>query len=148
MIFAMTQSDPIHTCMDRWHQHLNRQLPGGLDALLHEDCVFLSPIVFTPQEGREITKLYLGAAGNTLGGDDAKASAAGGSFGYTKQILDGNQAMLEFETSIDGKYVNGVDIITCDDESMITEFKVMIRPLQAVNLVHQQMKAMLEKMAT
>ncbi len=148
MIFTMTQSDPIHTCMDRWHQHLNRQLPGGLDALLHEDCVFLSPIVFTPQEGREITKLYLGAAGNTLGGDDAKVGDAGAGFGYTKQILDGNQAMLEFETSIDGKYVNGVDIITCDDESMITEFKVMIRPLQAVNLVHQQMKAMLEKMAT
>ena len=52
--------------------------------------------------------------------------------------------MLEFETSIEGKYVNGVDIITCDDDGMITEFKVMIRPLQAINLVHAQMKAMLE----
>ncbi len=115
----MTDHDPIHTCIERWHQHLHGGLPGGLDALLHEDCVFLSPIVFTPQKGREITKLYLGAAGNTLGGDESPSSdgpLGGGSFGYSKQILEGNHAMLEFETSIEGKYVNGVDIITCDDE--------------------------------
>lgn len=143
----MTDSDPIQTCIERWHHHLRGELAGGLDALLHQDCVFLSPIVFTPQEGREITKLYLGAAGNTLGGDDTPNANTGGSFGYSKQILQGNHAMLEFETSIEGKYVNGVDIITCDDDAMITEFRVMIRPLQAVNLVHQQMKAMLEKMA-
>jgi hypothetical protein len=143
----MADTDPIHTCMDRWHRHLRGDLAGGLDALLHDDCVFLSPIVFTPQEGKEITKLYLGAAGNTLGGDDKPVGDSTGTFGYAKQILQGNQAMLEFETSIEGKYVNGVDIITCDDDGMITEFKVMIRPLQAVNLVHQQMKAMLESMA-
>ena len=128
-------------------------LDGGLDVLLHEHCVFLSPIVFTPQEGREITKLYLSAAGNTLGGDDGSEPAAvgdaddGGGFGYTKTILQGHHAMLEFETSVEGKYVNGVDIITCDDDAMIIEFRVMIRPLQAVNLVHAQMKAMLEKMS-
>ena len=143
----MTDLDPIHSCMDRWQQHLRGDLPGGLDAILHEDCVFLSPIVFTPQEGREITKLYLGAAGNTLGGDDEPVGGKSGTFGYSKRILQGNHAMLEFETSIQGKYVNGVDIITCDDEAMITEFRVMIRPLQAVNLVHQQMKAMLETMS-
>ncbi len=143
----MTDSDPIRTCIERWHHHLRGDLPGGLDALLHEDCVFLSPIVFTPQSGREITKLYLGAAGNTLGGDDTPSDEGGGGFGYSKQILQGNHAMLEFETSIEGKYVNGVDIITCDDDAMITEFRVMIRPLQAVDLVHQQMKAMLEQMA-
>jgi len=149
----MTDNDPIHTCIERWHQHLEGALAGGLDALLHQDCVFLSPIVFTPQEGREITKLYLGAAGNTLGGDDAQlgddtpSGESGGSFGYSKRILQGHHAMLEFETSIDGKYINGVDIITCDDDAMITEFKVMIRPLQAVNLVHQQMKDMLEQMS-
>jgi len=147
----MTDTEPIHTCIERWHQHLLGDLPGGLDALLHEDCVFLSPIVFTPQEGREITKLYLGAAGNTLGGDDAEvgdSGSSGGSFGYSKHILQGHHAMLEFETTIDGKFINGVDIITCDDDAMITEFRVMIRPLQAVHLVHQQMKDMLEQMTT
>lgn len=144
----MSETEPIHVCIERWHRHLRGDLPGGLDALLHEDCVFLSPIVFTPQEGREITKLYLGAAGNTLGGDSAAVGDSASSFGYSKTILQGHHAMLEFETSVEGKYVNGVDIITCDDDSMITEFRVMIRPLQAVNLVHAQMKAMLEQMSS
>jgi len=146
-----TGTEPIFGCMAKWYAHLRGELDGGFDALLHEDCVFLSPVVFTPQVGREITKVYLSAAGGTLGGDDkvettASASGSGG-FGYIKTILQGNHAMLEFETTVEGKYVNGVDIITCDDDGMITEFKVMMRPLQAVNAVHAQMGAMLERMA-
>ncbi len=151
------RTDPIDGCIDRWHQHIAGKLEGGLDALLHEDCVFLSPIVYTPQEGREITKLYLRAAGSTLGdadpdksdaGFEAKADADSGKFGYTKEILQGNHAMLEFETEVEGKYANGVDIITCDDDGMIVEFKVMMRPLQAINAVHAQMGAMLEKLSS
>lgn len=145
-------SGPIVECLERWAAHLDRRLEGGLDAVLHPDVVFLSPVVFTPQEGRDITKAYLGAAGGTLGGDDdvvqpAAAGGGSGGFAYTKVIVQGHQAMLEFETTVEGKYVNGVDIITCDDDGMITEFKVMLRPLQAVNAVHMQMKAMLERMA-
>lgn len=144
-------TDPISLCVERWHRHLAGDLDGGLDALLHEGCVFLSPIVFTPQRGREITKLYLSAAGSTLVGSPSDAPEvgveSGRPFHYTKQILQGNHGMLEFETEIEGKYVNGVDIITCDDDAMITEFKVLIRPLQAVNLVHAQMKATLERLA-
>ena len=147
---------PIHGCIDRWHAHLRGDLPGGLDALLHEDCVFLSPIVFTPQRGREITKLYLRAAGGTLADADPNADATGitdedSKFHYTKVIREGHHAMLEFETTVDvdgaPKYANGVDIITCDDDGMIVEFKVMIRPLKAIDKVHENMKAMLEKMA-
>ncbi len=148
----MSENDPINACMERWHEHMSGRLDGGLDAVLHPDVVFLSPIVFTPQKGIDITKAYLSAAGGTLGGDEPGSSsdgesAGGGGFRYTKEILDGNHGVLEFETSIDGKYVNGIDMISCDDDGMITEFKVMIRPLQAINLVHAQMKAMLEKMA-
>ncbi len=148
------EHEPIHRCIERWHRHLRGELDGGLDALLHEECMFLSPIVFTPQRGREITKLYLRAAGGTL--TDASPSAdslltEGGKFRYTKEICQGHHAMLEFETTIDvdgeGKYANGVDIITCDEDGMITEFKVMMRPLQAINAVHAQMKAMLEQLA-
>jgi sugar lactone lactonase YvrE len=69
-----------------------------------------------------------------------------GKFRYTKEVLDGDTAVLEFETTVEGKYVNGVDIIRCNDAGRIVEFRVMIRPLQAVNLVHQQMAAMLERM--
>lgn len=146
---------PIHHCIERWHRHTTGDLEGGLDTLLHDECVFLSPIVFTPQRGREVTKLYLRAAGSTLAeadpdaapGDGAATLSAGSTFRYTKQILQGHHAMLEFETEIEGKYANGVDIISCDDDGMIVEFKVMMRPLQAINAVHAQMKAMLEQLA-
>jgi hypothetical protein len=144
---------PIDICIANWHRHLRGELPGGLDAILHEDCTFLSPIVFTPQQGSDITKLYLTAAGSTLGGDDGDvtdaitAGPSDGSFRYVKEVLQGHHAVLEFETTVDGKYANGVDIITCDDDAMITEFKVMMRPLQAINAVHAQMKAMLEQLA-
>ena len=147
--------EPIDTCIERWHRHLSGNLPGGLDEILHEDVVFFSPIVFTPQQGREVTKLYLTAAGGTLGGDagsvtdaitDAATDDSGGGFHYVKEILQGHHAMLEFETTVEGKYANGVDIISCDDDGMIIEFKVMMRPLQAINAVHAQMKAMLEKL--
>ena len=148
--------DPIEGCIENWHRHLHGDLTGGLDAILHEDCVFLSPIVFTPQQGREITKLYLTAAGGTLGGESGSVTEAlgdgdatqGGGFRYVKEIRQGNHAMLEFETTVEGKYANGVDIITCDDDGMITEFKVMMRPLQAINAVHAQMKAMLERLGS
>ena len=131
-------SEPIQRCVENWHRHLRGELPGGLDAILAEDVVFLSPIVFSPQRGKELTKLYLTAAGATIG-DESK-------FRYVKQVLSGHHAVLEFETELAGKYVNGVDIIRCDADGRIVEFRVMIRPLQAINLVHAQMKAMLEKM--
>jgi len=133
-------TDPIHVCIERWHKHLAGELDGGLEAILHPDVVFFSPVVFTPQVGRDVTMLYLDAAEATLGAPEA-------GFNYTKQVLAGNQAVLEFETTMDEKLVNGVDIITCDDDSMIVEFKVMVRPLQGLNAVHAQMMAMLDAMS-
>lgn len=146
----------IEDVIERWHEHLRGRLPGGLDELLADDVVFFSPIVFTPQEGKAITKLYLEAAGQTLPGDSSSDGGSGGSgsgesgggggFRYTKQVLAGDTAVLEFETTVAGKYVNGVDIIRIDEHDRIVEFRVMIRPLQAVNLVHEQMRAALEAM--
>ena len=124
-------------------------IPGGLDELLADDEVFFSPIVFTPQKGKEVTKLYLNAAGATFDGQEEKKGLAGNGgskFRYTKEVMSGNHAVLEFESEVSGKHVNGVDIITCNDEGKIVEFRVMVRPLQAVNLMHARMKAMLEKM--
>jgi hypothetical protein len=143
----------IEAVIAKWHAHLRGELPGGLDELLDDDVVFYSPIVYTPQEGKAITKLYLEAAGQTLPGDQPPGSKGGdarppGAFRYTKTVMAGDTAVLEFETTVDGKYVNGVDIIRANDAGRIVEFRVMIRPLQAVNLVHQQMAAMLERMKT
>lgn len=137
----------IHDVIERWHLHMRGQLPGGLDELLDDDVVFYSPVVYTPQAGKAITTLYLSAAGQTLPGE--KTSSTGDSskgFRYTKQVLSGDTAVLEFETTVEGKYVNGVDIIRCNDAGKIIEFRVMIRPLQAINLVHRQMGEMLEKL--
>jgi hypothetical protein len=146
----MNTSDPIDAVIEKWHEHLRGRLPGGLDELLADDVVFYSPIVYTPQEGKAITKLYLQAAGQTLPGDGAGRSGGSGDessrFRYTKTVTAGDTAVLEFETTVDGKYVNGVDIIRCNDAGRIVEFRVMIRPLQAINLVHAQMKATLERM--
>ena len=130
----------------KWHDHIKGEFPGGFDELLADDVIFYSPIVFSPQKGKDLTTLYLMAAGNTFGGDQSKdGTLQESSFKYTKQVLDGNQAILEFETQIDGKYVNGVDIITFNDEGKISEFKVMIRPLQAVNIIHEKMQEMLKQ---
>lgn len=144
------RGEPIERVIEKWHAHLRGQLPGGLDELLDDDVVFYSPIVYTPQKGKAITTLYLNAAGQTLPGDPKSAGSSsgesGGGFRYTKSVLSGDTAVLEFETTVQGKYVNGVDIIRCNDQGRIIEFRVMIRPLQAINLVHQQMAAMLERM--
>ncbi|MDA0976519.1 MAG: nuclear transport factor 2 family protein [Proteobacteria bacterium] len=122
------------------------EFSGGFDELLADDVIFYSPIVFSPQKGKDLTTLYLMAAGNTFGGDQSKdGTLQESSFKYTMEVLDGNQAILEFETQIDGKYVNGVDIITFNDEGKISEFKVMIRPLQAVNIIHEKMQEMLKQ---
>lgn len=146
----------IETTLAMWSQLIQGKDVGDrealLDDLLADDVVFYSPVVFTPQKGKAITKLYLAAAGSTFGGDDSEEGAVGSGeksqegFRYTKKVLAGNQAVLEFETTMRGKYVNGVDIITCNDEGKIVEFRVMIRPLQAVNAVHAAMGAMLKKM--
>jgi hypothetical protein len=115
--------------------------------------------VYTPQQGKEITTLYLQAAAQTLPGDgggggggtaggstSGPGAGGGGRFRYTKEVVAGDTAVLEFETTVGGKYVNGVDIIRCDDTGRIVEFRVMLRPLQAVNIVHEQMRAMLASM--
>jgi hypothetical protein len=143
---------PIERCLDRWHEYLRGGAPELLDDLLHDDCVFASPVVFTPQEGKEVTKLYLTAAGNSLGGEPRwfrhSDSEWDGRFRYIRSVREGYDAVLEFETTVDGRYVNGVDLITCDDDARILNFKVMIRPLQAINAVHEQMRATLEHMTT
>ena len=137
----------IHDVVERWHRYLAGDLPGGLDELLDDDVVFYSPVVYTPQAGKRVTSAYLEAAAAILGAPQPApdgGAAPDGGFHYTKQVAAGDTAVLEFETSVQGKYVNGVDIIRCDDAGRIVEFRVMIRPLQAVHVVHERMKAMLE----
>jgi hypothetical protein len=123
--------------LELWHDIVRERNPNRLDEVLAKDCVFLSPIVHTPQEGRELTKFYLAGAFNTFND----------SFHYVKEVVTPRHAVLEFVCEMDGIVVNGVDIMTFDDEGKIIEFKVMVRPLKAINLLHAKMKAMLEQMS-
>lgn len=121
---------PIET----WHGLMKAHNPSGLDELLADDAVFLSPIVFTPQRGKALTKAYLSAAFKVL---------CNPTFRYVREIVGPSDAMLEFESEIDGIAVNGVDIIRWNASGKVVEFKVMIRPLKAINIVHERMAAML-----
>mgnify|MGYP001374591065 CR=1 FL=1 len=118
-----------------WHRLVQERNARGLNELLDEDAVFLSPVVHTPQRGKRITTAYLSAAFHVFFNP---------TFRYVREIIGASDAMLEFETEIDGVLVNGVDIIKWNEAGRIVEFKVMLRPLKAVNLIHQRMAAMLQ----
>ena len=124
--------------LQRWMDYFHKDhSPATLSAMLHDDVVFKSPVVHTPQEGKAITMMYLGAAGQTLAND---------TFRYVRVFDCGDKAVLEFECEMDGVTVNGVDMIEWDEAGLITDFKVMVRPLKGIQAVHGAMKAMLEKM--
>lgn len=118
-----------------WHQLVKERNVRGLDTLLAEDAIFHSPVVHTPQVGKAITKTYLAAAFQVFFNP---------TFRYVRELTGDRDAVLEFELELEGIRVNGVDMIKWNDEGKITEFKVMLRPLKAVNLIHQKMAAMLQ----
>ena len=123
--------------LELWHEILADQAMDRLDEILAEDCVFVSPVVHTPQEGRELTKLYLTGASHVLTGN----------FRYIKEVVTQQHAVLEFVCEVDGIKVNGVDIMTFNEDGKISEFKVMVRPLKAINVLHAKMQAMLEQLS-
>jgi hypothetical protein len=118
-----------------WHQLVENGDARGLDSLLSEKVAFYSPIVHAPQVGKAITAQYLTAAFRVLGNE---------SFRYVREVTGSRDAVLEFQVEIEGVSVNGVDMIKWDDEGKIVEFKVMLRPMKAINLIHQKMAAMLQ----
>ncbi|KRQ11020.1 hypothetical protein AOQ73_07480 [Bradyrhizobium pachyrhizi] len=116
--------------LDKWYTYMKSHDTAALWDLLHPDAVFESPVVHTPQRGRDITFKYLTSAAKVLGGP---------TFKYLGEWRNDTGAVLEFENEIDGIKLNGVDIITFDGDGRITHFKVMVRPLKAINLLHRMM---------
>ena len=125
--------DLIH----KWHEVVDADDLNALDSIVANDAVFSSPVVFTPMEGKEITMMYLHAAGQSFNMQKFK---------YTREIHDGMNSVLEFETYIDDISVNGVDMIEWNKEGKITNFKVMIRPFKAVQKVQEKMVEALESL--
>lgn len=124
------------TGVAQWHAYMES---GGdaalLDALTADDAVFHSPVVHSPQAGKAKVMLYLLSAAKVLGND---------SFTYVREVIEGNDALLEFTSEIDGIHINGIDLITFDDDGKIKDFKVMVRPVKAVNKLWEMMAAQLQ----
>ena len=123
------------TALAHWHRALAARDVRALDSLLADDVVFYSPVVFAPQVGKAITTTYLAAAMRVFGND---------TFRYVREIVGERDALLEFTVEIDGVVVNGVDLLHWNDAQQLTEFKVMLRPLKAVQVIHDKMAAMLK----
>jgi len=121
--------------IEEWHRIVEAQDLAALPDLLADDAVFCSPIVHTPQAGRDLVMMYLTSASELL---------FNGTFEYVKETRGDHCAVLEFTSVVDGITVNGVDIISWNDDQKITEFKVMVRPLKAINLLHAKMKSLIE----
>ncbi len=122
------------TALESWHHMVRTNDASGLRELVAEDAVFHSPVVHSPQHGRKLTVMYLSAAFRVFFNP---------TFRYVREIVGPSDAMLEFETEIDGVVVNGVDIIRWNADGRIVDFKVMIRPLKGINVIHQKMGEML-----
>ena len=127
-----------HTGLTKWHAYMNSGSdPSVLSELLADEAVFHSPVVHTPQAGKPVVMAYLVAASHVLGNS---------SFHYVRELVDGDEMMLEFVTELDGITINGVDIIRWNEDGKIIDFKVMVRPLKAINKVWEMMGAQLQAM--
>jgi hypothetical protein len=122
--------------IEAWHHVVSSRDPAALSRLLADEVVFHSPVVHTPQRGKAITLQYLMGALQVLNN---------ASFRYEREIVGEHDAVLEFASEVDGIEINGVDLIRWNEAGQIVDFKVMVRPLKAVNMLHQKMAAMLEQ---
>jgi len=124
--------------LKRWHQLVRERDARGIDELLADEVIFHSPVVHTPQVGKALTRMYLMAAVHVL---------ANPTFRYVREVVEGRDAMLEFEVQIDNVKLNGVDMIRWNDEGQIVDFKVMVRPLKAIQMLQEKMAALLQAIA-
>ena len=121
-----------------WHRVVKEKDLAALDDLLADDVVFHSPVVHTPQKGKALTKLYLSAAFMLLAND---------TFAYVREVIGEYDAMLEFTVEVQGIHINGIDMIRWNADGQIVDFKVMLRPLKAINLMHGLMQQMFDQLS-
>jgi hypothetical protein len=120
-----------------WHQIVESRDPAKLDELLAADCVFQSPAVHTPQEGKALVTAYLSAALVVLGP----------TLRYLHEWHDESSAVLEFTAELDGLTVHGIDMLRWGGDGRLTEFTVMVRPFKGLTQLMTQMAAELEHQA-
>lgn len=124
-----------HPGLAKWHAYIGNETAEALAELIADDAVFHSPVVHTPQQGKAKVMGYLLAAAKVLNGDK---------FAYIRELVDGDNVLLEFVSELDGIQINGIDLIHFDADGKIDDFKVMVRPLKAINKVWEMMRAQLQ----
>jgi hypothetical protein len=117
---------PLPQLLKQWYAAVATGDIGEIAALLAEDSVFISPAVHTPQAGKPLVTRYLGAAIDILNNPN---------FRYVGEWTNERGAILEFETKIGEIVVNGIDMIHWNEAGLIDSFKVMIRPMKALNTI-------------
>jgi hypothetical protein len=130
-------SSPAEIGLERWHEVVESRDAARLPAIIAGNAVFRSPAVHTPQEGRDLVTAYLAGALTVLGPG----------LRYHDEWTRERDAVLRFTTEVDGLQIEGVDLITWDDDGQIAEFTVMIRPLKALNAVVARMGEELARLA-
>ncbi len=106
--------------MDRLRKALETKDAAAVEALLAEDVVFRSPALFKPYAGRAATMVFLRAAMETF--ED---------FRYVRTFTedDGRGHVLMFAASVGGRELEGADFVSLGEDGLVTEFRVMIRPM-------------------
>ena len=127
---------PAERTVKIWHEIAASKDTTRLAGIISEDCVFYSPVVHTPQAGKPRTLLYLTGAMNVFND----------SFRYVKELITPEHAVLEFTCTVDGIEINGVDIMTFAEDGRVCEFKVMVRPMKGMQMLHAHMAKMLESL--
>ena len=116
-----------------WHAVVQSGDPALLDGLLADDVVFRSPAVFAPQEGKDLTAMYLRSAMAVLGP----------SLRYVDEWYGPSSAVLEFEAELDGLYVHGVDMLRWNENDQLVGFTVMVRPMRGLTKLVELMQRQL-----
>jgi len=123
-----------------WHSAVLDYNPNVLDDILDANCTFFSPVIFKPQQGKRLVKMYLETAFELF--------KEAGDFEYIKEVENRNCAVLEFNATLDGIVIDGIDMITWNEHGLVTEFKVMVRPIKAVEMIKNKMAEKLNQLST
>ncbi len=123
-------ADRIKETIGRWHEMIASRDLNALHELIHPDAVFRSPVAHTPYQGRDALVLALSTVINVFE-----------EFTYYREFTteDGKDVVLEFSANVGGKQLKGADFINFDDEGLIREFEVMIRPASGLMALGEEM---------
>lgn len=116
--------------LQRWHQFIASGDLSRLPELLHPEAVFRSPMAHTPYPGAQAVNLILNTVLQVFQ-----------DFAYHRELAsdDGLNVVLEFSARVGGRDLKGIDMIRFDEQGLIREFEVMVRPMSGLAALGEEM---------